>query len=108
MTIHTPVWFHKMAPCLLPLLATAALITAAPIPVQAQDAANTASSSGSPALVSLFLLVIGLLAVGIIATRVVILPGVRTRLSAASFAEDDGGESSIPDMTHTDTPDTLR
>jgi hypothetical protein len=78
------------------LTALFGLSLALPLPVWAQDAATTTTNSASPALISLFLLVVGLLAIGIVGARVVILPGLNPKLSAAAFADDEDDEISNP------------
>jgi len=76
------------------LTAVFGLLLAVPLPVWAQDSATTTPSS-SPALVSLFLLVVGLIAIGIVAFRTVIVPGLNPRLSAAAFADDDDEDDAL-------------
>ena len=71
------------------LTALFGLLLALPLPVWAQDTSTAATSNVSPAFISLFLLVVGLVAVGIVGARVVIVPGLNPKLSAAAFADDD-------------------
>ena len=81
------------------LTAVFGLLLALPLPVFAQDSPTSVDGS-SPALVSLFLLLVGLLAIGIVGARVVIMPGLNPRLSAAAFADDDDDvttETIVPD-----------
>ena len=92
--VRMPRLFRKPRLMVAGLTAVFGLLLAIPLPVWAQDSTVTPAAA-SPALISLFLLVVGLLAIGIVGFRMVISPGLNPRLSAAAFADDDDDDEIV-------------